>query len=225
MIATDQPDDLLAVGGHASKLKGPRPAAVMRKAYFSLRVAVLQKIKKILHDHRSALPLIRASVMWAAENSFTTTAARSPKRAGSMVVGWVGQRTITDAGIAHRDGMLPWCDACGFTDTGLHRTELGAGEGKAARQVLERLDAMLRARCLGEHRYVQHGDGKPPWCEACGLTNIGLHSSDYEAEDHEPAPVIIGINGPSWTSGLAWRRSFISEIGFGSPEFRRIGTV
>jgi hypothetical protein len=45
----------------------------------------------------------------------------------------------------------------------------------------------LQDRCRGEHRYVQHGDGKPPWCESCGLTNIGLHSSHYEAKDHELA--------------------------------------
>jgi hypothetical protein len=46
--------------------------------------------------------------------------------------------------------------------------------------------ATLRDQCPGDHRYVRHRDGVLPWCEACGLTNIGLHNSDYGA-DHEPA--------------------------------------
>jgi hypothetical protein len=26
----------------------------------------------------------------------------------------------------HRDGQLPWCEACGYTDAGLHRREVPA---------------------------------------------------------------------------------------------------
>jgi len=89
--------------------------------------------------------------------------------------------------VDHGDGKLPWCDACGFTDTGLYRCELGQGGSKAARRAMARLQVTLQDRCPGEHRYVQHRDGKPRWCESCGLTNIGLHSSHYEAKDHELA--------------------------------------
>jgi hypothetical protein len=35
--------------------------------------------------------------------------------------------------VRHGDGVLPWCEASGFTDAGLHRCEL-VGEGKAARR-------------------------------------------------------------------------------------------
>jgi hypothetical protein len=43
--------------------------------------------------------------------------------------------------VDYGDGKLPWCDACGFTDTGLHRCELGQGGSKAARRA---------AACHGE---------------------------------------------------------------------------
>ena len=47
------------------------------------------------------------------------------------------------------------------------------------RQALERLQARLREQCPGEHRYVQHRAGWPPWCKACGFTDVGLHRSEY----------------------------------------------
>jgi hypothetical protein len=31
--------------------------------------------------------------------------------------------------VAHRDGKLPWCPECGFTDAGLHRSENSNGLG------------------------------------------------------------------------------------------------
>ena len=39
-----------------------------------------------------------------------------------------------------------------------------------ARQALA--DAILRA-CPGPHSYVQHRDGREPWCQACGYTAQG----------------------------------------------------
>ena len=47
------------------------------------------------------------------------------------------------------------------------------------RQALERLQARLREQCPGEHRYVQHRARWPPWCKACGFTDVGLHRSEY----------------------------------------------
>jgi hypothetical protein len=47
------------------------------------------------------------------------------------------------------------------------------------RRRLARLQATLRDRCPGDHRYVQHRDRLPPWCDACGFTDIGLHRSEY----------------------------------------------
>jgi hypothetical protein len=46
------------------------------------------------------------------------------------------------------------------------------------RRRLARLQATLRDCCPGEHRYVQHGDGKLPWCPECGFTDAGLHRSE-----------------------------------------------
>jgi hypothetical protein len=46
------------------------------------------------------------------------------------------------------------------------------------RDRLARLQAKIRDRCPGEHRYVRHRDGKPPWCDACGFTDIGLYRSE-----------------------------------------------
>jgi hypothetical protein len=43
------------------------------------------------------------------------------------------------------------------------------------RRGLARLQATLGDQCPGEHRYVQHRDGKLPWCDACGYTDTGLH--------------------------------------------------
>jgi hypothetical protein len=79
-------------------------------------------------------------------------------------------------------------------------------EGRLAevRRRLERLQQRLRDRCPGPHEYTPHRAGEFPWCEDCGFTDTGLHrseiganvkrwsgrddhSSDYEAEDHEPA--------------------------------------
>lgn len=58
-----------------------------------------------------------------------------------------------------------------------------SGTGAYGRRALARLQPTLRVRCPGEHWYVQHGDGQPPWCDACGVTNIGLPSSLYEPEE------------------------------------------
>lgn len=47
----------------------------------------------------------------------------------------------------------------------------------AARVIDAKLDLadLIRSRCPGPgvHAYVQHRDGRPPWCEACGYTESG----------------------------------------------------
>jgi hypothetical protein len=43
---------------------------------------------------------------------------------------------------------------------------------------LQRLHAKISAECSGEHRYVKHRDLNPPWCDACGYTDTGLHGSE-----------------------------------------------
>ena len=47
------------------------------------------------------------------------------------------------------------------------------------REALARLQQRIAAQCPGEHVYVQHRVGWPPWCEACGYTDTGLHRSEY----------------------------------------------
>lgn len=45
----------------------------------------------------------------------------------------------------------------------------------AGRAIDPRLDLadVIRAHCPGRHAYVQHRDGRSPWCEACGYTERG----------------------------------------------------
>jgi DNA-binding transcriptional MerR regulator len=50
---------------------------------------------------------------------------------------------------------------------------------RAVRQRLARLQARIREQCPGQHEYVQHGDGKLPWCDACGYTDTGLHIGEF----------------------------------------------
>jgi hypothetical protein len=47
------------------------------------------------------------------------------------------------------------------------------------RRGLARPHARLADQCPGDHQYVQHRDGKPPWCDACGFRDIGLHRREY----------------------------------------------
>jgi hypothetical protein len=41
------------------------------------------------------------------------------------------------------------------------------------RDAANALNDEILAACPGEHRLVQHRDGKPPWCEACGRDGMG----------------------------------------------------
>jgi hypothetical protein len=50
---------------------------------------------------------------------------------------------------------------------------------REVRQGLARLQATLRDQCPGDHHYEQHRDRLPPWCDACGFTDIGLHRREY----------------------------------------------
>ena len=49
---------------------------------------------------------------------------------------------------------------------------------RVVRERLSRLQARIREQCPGPHEYVQQGDGKLPWCDACRFTDTGLHLSD-----------------------------------------------
>jgi hypothetical protein len=41
------------------------------------------------------------------------------------------------------------------------------------RQALERLQQKIRADCPGEHQYVQHRVGWPPWCDRAASLTTG----------------------------------------------------
>jgi hypothetical protein len=49
---------------------------------------------------------------------------------------------------------------------------------REVRQRLARLQSSITKECPGEHRYVKHRDLLPPWCDACGYTDTGLHKSE-----------------------------------------------
>jgi hypothetical protein len=109
MITSHQPDDgvgggVLIVGNYAVELEGERPARLMGEANLRLRVAIFEEFDQFLHRqiHGCRLALIRVSVTCAVENMRTIAAARSPKRAGSTVVGLLGQWITTEAGIPVR---------------------------------------------------------------------------------------------------------------------------
>ena len=54
---------------------------------------------------------------------------------------------------------------------------------------LARLQARLRDQCPGDHRYVRHRDGKPPWCDSCGYTDVGLHRTENGTGKADPDDV------------------------------------
>jgi hypothetical protein len=37
----------------------------------------------------------------------------------------------------------------------------------------DRLHKLMAAHCPGPHEFVQHRDGRPPWCRACHRINDG----------------------------------------------------
>lgn len=92
MATGHQPHDgvgdgvVILVRNYAVKLEGERPAGLMGRADRRLRVAIFEEFDEFLHGDHSR-PLTRVSVTCASENSRAMAAARSPKRAGSMVVG------------------------------------------------------------------------------------------------------------------------------------------
>jgi hypothetical protein len=43
------------------------------------------------------------------------------------------------------------------------------------------LQLAIEAECPGPHKYVQHRDAKPPWCEVCGYTAGGFHRHELNA--------------------------------------------
>lgn len=61
----------------------------------------------------------------------------------------------------------------------VHADRLGLGlltiEAAAAAVVTtrQRLADLLTAACPGPHRFVQHRDHLPPWCNACRYTAVG----------------------------------------------------
>lgn len=61
------------------------------------------------------------------------------------------------------------------------------------------LSALLLASCPGPHRYVQHRDGRPPWCRACGYTAAGdpvesrPHPTSAATASTPPAPCLAKV--------------------------------
>lgn len=47
------------------------------------------------------------------------------------------------------------------------------------RRGLARWQQTLAERCSGPHVYVRHQVGKPPYCQHCRFTDVGLHLSEY----------------------------------------------
>lgn len=39
---------------------------------------------------------------------------------------------------------------------------------------------LLETSCPGPHKYVQHRDRKPPWCNACGYTGAGFRVKEAQ---------------------------------------------
>lgn len=46
------------------------------------------------------------------------------------------------------------------------------------RQRLARLQARIAACCPGTHRYTNHHDLRPPWCDACHYCDCGVRISE-----------------------------------------------
>jgi hypothetical protein len=46
------------------------------------------------------------------------------------------------------------------------------------RAALQRLQARIAEQCPGPHEYVNRRDLLPPWCDACGYTDTGLHRNE-----------------------------------------------
>ena len=46
------------------------------------------------------------------------------------------------------------------------------------RAALARLQERIGAGCAGPHVYVNHRDGKPPLCDVCGYSDVGLHQGE-----------------------------------------------
>jgi hypothetical protein len=50
------------------------------------------------------------------------------------------------------------------------------------RAALARLQARIAAECPGPHEYTAHRDRKPPWCDACGYSDVGLHRREVNLQ-------------------------------------------
>jgi hypothetical protein len=53
---------------------------------------------------------------------------------------------------------------------------------RVVRQRLAKLHEKLRDQCGGPHVYVKHRDRKPPWCDACGYSDVGLHRREVNLQ-------------------------------------------
>lgn len=40
-------------------------------------------------------------------------------------------------------------------------------------EAVSRAEQLIASNCPGPHRYVQHRDHKPPWCNQCRYTEAG----------------------------------------------------
>ena len=49
------------------------------------------------------------------------------------------------------------------------------------REALQRLQQSIADECPGPHEFVQHPGLRPPYCEVCGFTDVGLPLGDTGA--------------------------------------------
>ena len=63
----------------------------------------------------------------------------------------------------------------------------------------EQLDAIILEMCPGQHRLVQHRDGGPPYCPACGRDQLGNNRRPPEDAGHVWHREFVGDDGRKGT--------------------------
>jgi hypothetical protein len=76
----------------------------------------------------------------------------------------------------------------------LRRYEERLAETRAA---LQRLQRRLAEQCGSEHRYVDHHDERPPWCDRCRVLDCGLPLADFRYGSGRPRLVVSQRDTPA----------------------------
>ena len=89
--------------------------------------------------------------------------------------------------LGYTPSTVEWDGALAAARVHADRLGLGLLTIEAAAQALsaarQRLADLLTAACPGPHRFVQHRDGKSPWCNACRHTALGQHIPPRETAE------------------------------------------